>query len=258
MNDMQRVDDCRVLDGQPAAWQLDGALRPFFRPRRAANPAEPAHSDPMLEWIEDMRAGRPDALKKLYAYAAKPIRKRAFRITRDDVLAEEVMQITFLRAWTQAGRYDARRGSVLTWLSCMAQSASIDVLRNHNDSACVRAEAHAAAALEADSAANPEDQVADRQRAAQLHRALAKLDPLQRQLLGFAYFKGATHEEIADRLGLPLGTVKSSIKRALAKLRRALPDPATDDRPKCLERRGRNDPGRQAGSAKPDRSTGMR
>jgi RNA polymerase sigma factor (sigma-70 family) len=234
MNDDQRVEDNREMgDGGTALWLFDSVTSPSSYAGKK--------TDPMAEYVEQMRAGRVDALQKLYGGAAKSVRKLAFRITRDSALADEVTQATFFKAWMHAGRYDARRGSVLTWLLCIARSRSIDALRNSLHIPASHAVPFAVASFEADSPANPEDQAVDAQRAMQLHRALARLSPLQRQLLALAYFRGATHEEIAERLRLPLGTVKSHTKRALATLRRALSDLEADEDPKCLgRRRGRN------------------
>jgi RNA polymerase sigma factor (sigma-70 family) len=243
MNTDQRVEDNREMgDDGPPLWLFDSVSGPF-----SFDAGKTAKTDPMAEYVEQMRAGRVDALRKLYEGAAKSVRKLAFRITRDSALADEVTQVTFFKAWMHAGRYDAGRGSVLTWLLCIARSRSIDVLRNSLHIPASHAVPLAVAAFEADSPANPEDQAVDAQRAMQLHRALARLGPLQRQLLALAYFRGAAHEEIAERLRLPLGTVKSHTKRALATLRRALSDLEAED-PKCLGRRRGRKRSYEAGS----------
>ena len=243
MNDDQRVEDNREIgDGGTSLWLFDSVTTTF-----SSYAGKTAKTDPMAEYVEQMRAGRVDALQKLYAGTAKSVRKLAFRITRDSALADEVTQATFLKAWMHAGSFDVSRGSVLTWLLCIARSRSIDALRNTPHIPASHAVPFTVAAFEADSPANPEDQAVDAQRAMQLHRALARLSPLQRQLLALAYFRGATHEDIAERLRLPLGTVKSHTKRALATLRRALSDLEAED-PKCLGRRRGRKRSYEAGS----------
>lgn len=236
-NDTQADNVAASGSGEASGWPFDGAMGPFWQAPDAPESTRRPPADPLAQWVEQMCAGRVDALNKLYAAAEKPVRKLAFRITRDSALAEEVTQATFLKAWMQAGRYDPERGSVLTWLLCIAHSRSIDALREGSEVAPPHARPRTFGVDEADSQASPEDQAVESQRASELHRALAALDPLQRQLLGLAYFKGATQEEIAQRFQLPLGTVKSHIKRALAVLRRALEKALeADDHPKCLGR----------------------
>lgn len=242
MNDYRQVDSEGVLgSGCTPVWVFDAGVRTALPARAAHRPPRQPLADPLLKSIKQICAGRIDALDKLYAATQKPVRRLAYRMTQDQALAEEVTQATYLKVWTQAQRYDPGRGSVLTWLLCIARSRSIDACRTRFDAATAYSALRTLVDSENDSQSNPEDQAASAQRAMKLHDALASLVPLQRQLLGLAYFRGATHEEIARQLQLPLGTVKSHIRSALAMLRRALR--------KSIDHDGANSLGRADGRA---------
>lgn len=161
------------------------------------------------------------ALAELYDALAGHVYAVAVGVTRRRTIAEEVVEDTFWQVWRQAPRYDPQRGSAVGWVLMMAHSRSIDALRAV---ARARLETDSAAMIEqiADVAAAPHDVTASRELGRRLQEALAALDPLRRQLVSLAYFRGLTQGEIAKHTGLPLGTVKSSIRRALATLRLAL------------------------------------
>jgi RNA polymerase sigma factor (sigma-70 family) len=145
------------------------------------------------------------------------------RIARQAAWADEVVEETYFQVWRQAPRFDSQRGRALTWLLGMAHSRAIDALRrelpfqheplqddDHHPSGLL---GHAAPADELLHAA---------QSCAQLHRALLGLAAQPRQLVALAFLRGLSHEEIALHTALPLGTVKSQIRRALTSLRAAL------------------------------------
>ena len=176
-----------------------------------------------LEWpalIAQMRDGRVNALRQFYESSASYVYSIALRITRDPSSAEEVTAATFLQAWLQAAKFNASRGSAKSWLQCIVRSRAIDALRNTAGS-----QAHpdplSVLDYDRDYSADPQNMALEAERSLELHRALAKLGALQRQLLALAFFKGLTHEEIAMQVKLPLGTVKSHIRRAIATLRGA-------------------------------------
>ncbi|MNC86740.1 ECF RNA polymerase sigma factor SigK [compost metagenome] len=132
------------------------------------------------------------------------------------------MQEVFVQAWQQAARYDTSRGTVPAWLLNMTRSRAIDRVRARR----VRPEgAPVAIDLVMDAMPAPGD-VADEvlagEDAALLRRELAALPLLQRVAIELAYFEGLSHREVAERLGEPLGTVKTRIRMGLLKLRDAL------------------------------------
>jgi RNA polymerase sigma factor (sigma-70 family) len=135
---------------------------------------------------------------------------------RDAVLAEEVAQETFVRAWRHAATYDARRGRVPTWLLAIARNLAIDRARMRSptpvDPDVIASE------LDLAHVDSPID-VGERDR---LRRAIASLPDEQRRALVLATYAGRTASEIAELDGVPLGTVKTRIRSAMLKLRESL------------------------------------
>ncbi len=164
------------------------------------------------------------ALSAMYQLLSGAVYAQLLRLTRQVSLAEELLEDVFWQIWRQAPRFDARRGPVRAWVMVMARSRALDALRRHRrnpvlamDALPARAELDAALA-----ARDPQDLLATAQADSALHAALAGLDPLRRQLVSLTYFRGLTQQEVADHTGLPLGTVKSHLRRALAALRSTL------------------------------------
>lgn len=164
------------------------------------------------------------SLARLYEASAGRVYGLALRIVRQPALAEEIVEDVFWQVWREAPRFDAERGRVVTWLLAIARSRAIDALRRRE-----RVRRHETAADEgledscpSDADDDPQDLVAASQHHQHLHAVLAALDPLPRQLLSLAFFRGCTHEEIATQTGIALGTVKSQIRRTLTALRSQL------------------------------------
>jgi RNA polymerase sigma-70 factor (ECF subfamily) len=161
------------------------------------------------------------ALGELYDATHGAVHGLALRITRDAGHAQEVTEDAYRQVWRQALRYDERRGNAMAWLLTIARSRALDALRRDDP-----AEAHPAPEVLLEGvaavAADPQDLLLATERNRAVHAALATLDVLPRQLLALAFFRGLTHEEIAATTRLPLGTVKSHIKRSLAVLRALL------------------------------------
>ncbi|HET9976695.1 MAG TPA: sigma-70 family RNA polymerase sigma factor [Burkholderiaceae bacterium] len=163
------------------------------------------------------------SLARLYESASGRVYGLVLRVVRNTALAEEVVEDVFWQVWREAPRFDAGRGKVMAWMLAIARSRAIDALRRQER---VRAHEQATgdddelqALADHDRAQGPEDLVAASQHHARLQALLAALEPLQRQLLSLAFFRGCTHEEIAAQTGLALGTVKSHIRRTLAALK---------------------------------------
>jgi RNA polymerase sigma-70 factor (ECF subfamily) len=168
---------------------------------------------------------RPEALAELYDRHAPNLLALARRVlagSSDASNAEEVLQEVFLHVWNNAGRYDPARSSVSTWLVLITRSRAIDRLRSRK----VVERVHEAAHLEDPSAdhASPEgvESVFFRERRQRVKSELDKLPPEQKQVLEMAFYDGLSQTEIADRAGLPLGTVKTRTLLAMKKLRSAL------------------------------------
>jgi RNA polymerase sigma-70 factor (ECF subfamily) len=162
-------------------------------------------------------AGDREALGVLYDRFAPSMLAVAHRILRGRREAEDVVQDVFLEAWHRARYYDRERGTVRTWLMLRLRSRALDRLRSARRTAGVSLDD--AGALQQP---NAQDEVAMAPDGHVLHRALAELPDDQRTVLELGYFSGYTCAEIAARLELPVGTVKSRMSRAVAQLRAQL------------------------------------
>lgn len=175
------------------------------------------------ELVREMAAGRSEAVAELYDRYAGMLKALSQKILHDPADAEEVLQETFLQAWSQAARYDPKRSSVSTWLVLIARSRSIDRLRTQK----VKLRTAVAAQREdPDRHTSPQGvgNVLKQERQRRLREELAKLPSEQSQVLELAFYGGMTQSEIADNTGIPLGTVKTRTLLAMKKLRQALRD----------------------------------
>lgn len=143
----------------------------------------------------------------------------AVTVVGDRRLAEDVAQQTFERAWRHAQVYDARRGSVRTWLTTIARNLAIDTVRLHRPAPVDPNELVALLGVAAD---NPERRALADESSAELRRAIALLPPEQARAIVLAGIQGRTAREIAELEGIPLGTAKTRIRSAMGKLRAAL------------------------------------
>ena len=135
--------------------------------------------------------------------------------------AEDVAAETYLQVWRDASRYEPARGKVLAWLLTICRSRAIDSIRRR-DEAQTSPDPDQLRSEESGSAEDPQDMLLLAERDSALHLALAELNAFQRQLLSLAFFRGLTHEEIAAHTRLPLGSVKTHIRKALRHLRTRL------------------------------------
>ena len=194
------------------------------RPAAGITRAAPDGDARSLRELVSRMANRDEAaLTDFYDATIARVYGLALRIVRSRAEAEEVAVDTMHQAWREAGRYDATRGAPLAWLLTICRSRALDLLRAR-DAAMTHDDPHSLRS--ADDAefgdGDPQDLVAAIQSHTALAAVLAKLAPAQRQMLGLAFFRGLTHEEIAAHAALPLGTVKSQIRRALAAMRDGL------------------------------------
>lgn len=172
-------------------------------------------------WLARIVDRDQEAMTLLYDALFGAVYGMSLRITARVPLAEEVAQDTFWQVWRQAPRYQPERGSVLAWVMTIARSRALDALRRIEPREC-EADVDMLEAIESPSGGAPPDLLAARQQAHRIRCALETLEPVARDLVSLAFFRGLTHEEVAAHTGLPLGTVKSHIRRALGRLRQAL------------------------------------
>jgi RNA polymerase sigma-70 factor (ECF subfamily) len=182
-------------------------------------------------WIAAIARGEEDALGQLYDATLGRVHGLALRITRDRQVAEEVVEDVYWQVWRQALRFDADRGNAMAWLLTITRSRALDSLRRA-DEAQTHPEPETLMSAEVAADGDPQDLLGATQRDLRLHAALSALDALPRQLIALAFFRGLTHEEIAAHTDLPLGTVKSHIRRALSALKTMLaPELAATESP---------------------------
>ena len=169
------------------------------------------------------RVGRGDerAFAELYDRHARLVFSLALRILQDRADAEDIVQEVFAQVWSQAGRYDASRGSVAAWMLILTRSRAIDRLRARRSRPEAAADAGAAETV-MDPAVAQDLELLSAEQVTRLQQALKALPDAQRTALELAYYDGLTHVEVAARLAEPLGTVKTRIRQAVLKLRESL------------------------------------
>jgi RNA polymerase sigma-70 factor (ECF subfamily) len=163
--------------------------------------------------------GEAEALRELYARYGRMVYALAYALLRENQLAEECVQDVFVELWRHAARYDPSRGRVAAWLCTIARNRAIDLARARERRA-VPSDSIELAGSEPDSALL----VARAERATRVVEAMAVLPAAQHEVVQLLYFEGLSQSEVAARLGLPLGTVKSRLRLALDRLR-----PLADD-----------------------------
>jgi len=192
--------------------------------------------------VREIAAGSQDALAAVYDRYADVVYAAAIRLTSDRQVAEEVVQETFLALWNRAELFDPGTGSLAAWLHTIARNRTVDRLRAAGRrpnlvpfSSASGVDEHETATLEwivaggnvlggADLGRGPEGELAATELRTVIRDALADLPEHERTALVLAYSAELTQSEIAERLGWPLGTVKTRTRRALLRLRDVLAD----------------------------------
>jgi RNA polymerase sigma factor (sigma-70 family) len=158
-----------------------------------------------------------DALAELYDRYGRVAYSLALRILRDAALAQDAVQDAFLAVWRTAAAFDPARGKVSTWVLTLVHRRAVDVVRREER---WRAEPIEDVPVAGGESTEEEAWVREQRRAVQ--DALKQLPDDQRQALELAYYGGLTQSELAERLGVPLGTIKSRMFAGLSKLRELL------------------------------------
>jgi RNA polymerase sigma-70 factor, ECF subfamily len=159
----------------------------------------------------------PKALADLYDRYGRLVYALIVRVVRDGGIAEDLVQETFLRAWNRMQGFDAEKGGLGPWLMAVARNRAIDYLRS--------AAGRMRNATELQDTEHPalfadmEKEMLNSDRVRRVKVAMEKLAPTQRTVIELAYFEGLSQAEMADRMGQPLGTVKTWVRTALKSLR---------------------------------------
>ena len=179
---------------------------------------------PEARWItliQRIAQGDQQALATLYDETSRFVFALALRILRDYALAEEATMDVYMQVWRQAQSFSPDRGNPSAWLLKMARSRAIDLLRRGARKKRLEESLEAAVSLAA-STQDPEQASLLGEEQRRTRKALARLNPEQREAIEIAYFAGLSHTEIAQVLGLPLGTIKTRIRTGMMKLRESL------------------------------------
>ena len=170
----------------------------------------------LTTYIARVADGDQAAFASLYDVLAPTVFGVVRRVLRDPSQAEEVTQEIFVEIWKQAARFDAERGSVRTWAVTIAHRRAVDRVRSEQSH---RDRQTRSARRRSRCTATPEDDAIDADDRTRARAAMATLPDAQREALELAFYDGLTHVQIADHLGVALGTVKTRIRDGLIRLR---------------------------------------
>jgi RNA polymerase sigma-70 factor, ECF subfamily len=180
------------------------------------DPEGPLSREAEQELMRLLVSGDEEAVRTLYARFGRSVYTLGLRLLGSNEGAEELTQDVFLTAWRKGARFDASRGRLSTWLMAIAHNMAVDKLRHDRGAA-----RPSLVFMDELPEPVPTDEEAGWIERDQARRALAGLSAAERRLLSQAYFQGWTAREIAEAEGIPLGTVKTRLRTALIKLRRA-------------------------------------
>jgi len=178
--------------------------------------------DPDL--VDLMAVGNAQALETLYDRYSRIVFSFALRILGDPASAEELLQEVFFRAWQQASRFSANRGSFVTWLLSITHNMAIDEIRKRQrrPQRADSADPVLMLANVTDTGPSVEEYAVLSSWREQIAEAMRELPDSQREAIEMAYFQGLTQREISEQLGQPLGTIKTRMRLGMRKLREFL------------------------------------
>ena len=174
---------------------------------------------------ERLKRREPDAMAQLYDSYGKLAFSLIYRIVRDVGVAEDLVQETFLRVWNRAHGFDAGRGALGPWLLAVARNRAIDYIRSSGWK-MARGSLDLEYAEHPSAFVNFEGDLLTRDREMRVRKAVDRLNENQRHVIELAYFEGLSQSEMAERMGQPLGTVKTWVRSALKNLREELGEKA--------------------------------
>jgi RNA polymerase sigma-70 factor (ECF subfamily) len=189
------------------------------RPQVAAPPG-PAGSPgaELASLLAQVAKGDEDAFRAVFDQAAGPVLGTVRRVVRDPAQSEEVMQEVLLEVWRTAARFDPGVGSAAAWIMTLAHRRAVDRVRSEHSAA--RRELRAASAsVDYDEVVEAVELSLDHER---VRRCLTSLTDLQREAVTLAYYQGYTYREVAELLGIAVGTVKTRMRDGLIRLRDCL------------------------------------
>lgn len=174
--------------------------------------------DELAGMLEAVAQGDRSAFARLYDRTSSKLYGIGLRLLGSESEAEELLQDVYVTVWQKADRFDAAKASPITWLAVLARNKGIDRLRKRS----TKSEPIEAAVHVEDDSPLPFELVNRAQEAGRLWDCLDELDERPRAMIRAAFLDGATYPELAEREGVPLGTMKSWIRRAMQRLRGCL------------------------------------
>ncbi|HUZ25214.1 MAG TPA: sigma-70 family RNA polymerase sigma factor [Streptosporangiaceae bacterium] len=188
-------------------------------PRESASPGsgEPPGAD-LGALLARVARGDEDAFRGVFDHAAGPVLGTVRRILRDHAQSEEVMQEVLLEVWRTAARFDPDAGSAAAWIMTLAHRRAVDRVRSEH-SAAQRELRAATTSVDYDEVTEAVELNLDHER---VRRCLTTLTELQREAVTLAYYHGYTYREVAELLGVAVGTVKTRMRDGLIRLRDCL------------------------------------
>ena len=181
-------------------------------------------SGQQLQWrdlIARIAAGDDAALGELYDASSRVVYSLTLRILVNPTDAEEITLDVYTQVWRTANRFETQRGSVMAWLVTMARSRAIDRLRSQKHRNLVSSGDRDLAEL-VSVTETPESQSVGKESVRYVRQAIEALPSEQKQAIVLSFFSGFSHPEVAEQLGIPLGTVKTRIRLGMTKLRESL------------------------------------
>ncbi len=169
--------------------------------------------------IRMIQSGDEGALSSFYDEKSRLVYSLAYSVVRHHEDAEEVTQEVFYRLWTHADRFNPERGSVLAWLTTITRRLAIDRTRSRQFKSRGRE-----SSLEAvgDTHSSNDDAIDNWVEAGEVLDAMRQLDGTYQDVIRLSYYEGLSHAQIASKLDIPLGTVKSRLREGVTRLRRVL------------------------------------
>ena len=173
------------------------------------------------ELVERLKRREQQAMADLYDRYGRLAYSVILRMVRDTHLAEDLVQETFMRVWSRVQAFDSQRGALGPWLLAVARNRAIDYLRSV-DGRMARSSFELLEMENPALFANLENQVIVSDQAGRIREAMSKLNASQRSVIELAYFEGLSQAEMAEKMGQPLGTIKTWVRAALKNLREHL------------------------------------
>jgi RNA polymerase sigma-70 factor, ECF subfamily len=213
LRDVSHVHRLAHLGSFPQRWSMP-------------KPAPPSTAPADHDLVARAAGGDEQAIGTLYHRYGAVLYAVAYRVVGQSADAEDVVIEAFAQVWRDATRFEATRGSVAGWLTMIARSRALDVVRARTRRDRITASAAADQPQRSpgmgDWRADPSDSHDHAERRQQVQAALQTLSPPQRQAIELAFFEGLSQSEIAERLNEPLGTIKTRVRLGMQKLRDAL------------------------------------